>query len=34
MYHSVLNHLEAITELMENKKITDFINVSYGNPCL
>lgn len=34
MYHSVLNHLEAITELLENKEITDFINVSHGNPCL
>lgn len=34
MYHSLLNHLEAIIELLENKEIMDFINVSHGNGCL
>lgn len=34
MYHSVLNHLEAIIELLENKEITDLINVSHGDSCL
>lgn len=34
MYHSVLNHLEAIIELLENKEITNFINVSHSNSCL
>jgi len=34
MYHSVLNHLGAITELLANKEIWDFINVSRGNGYL
>lgn len=34
MYHSVLNHLEASRELLTNKEIRDFINVSRGNSYL
>lgn len=34
MYHSVLNHLEAIIELLANKEIRAFINVSHGNSYL
>lgn len=31
MYHSVLNHLEAIIELLANEEIWDFISLSHSN---